>query len=452
MNENGRSVGKPPDFMARRRRSVKSRSKMTANDLKWSSIENVVTAVFGPVARLATLSEDEGGSLDTAKAAATLRTMRDRVLGNRIEASVKIDGTNVGRDVEGNIYGRNQMVQPGADTYQKTSLAAVKAVDVAAVLEKIVKAAEIDGDDVAHFVLYGELVCNKNIYDYAFRGIASGWLVFGAMVRARNDDVKNAMLGKMTEAKFAVWETEEGLRVSVNERFRQLVPEISYAPRVELGETCTTLADLILLDEVYNLVAEGRHEGLVLLERKAVRQTTVAMKWKNGHEPAGVMADRLLAVKKLLDDPGVHLEPIINEVLERDELGKVEAVIDRLLKVFENANKIDLNADGTLRDQTVKNKAEKKGGKKPAVLHPNKVYHEAIQSAKSKFDHCDTFFAKGDEGFEEYLVLIREECHGDVVEVLGEAVVGDVEGREHEKKVREVMEREWKKFLKRSPN
>ena len=425
---------------------------MSANNLKWSSIGNVVTAVFGSVARLAALAEDDDGGLDTVKAAATLRTLKDRVFRNRIEASVKIDGTNVGKDAEGNMYGRNQMVHPGADTYQKTSLAAVKEVDVATVLEKILAAAEVERDDVAHFVLYGELVCNKTIYDYAYRGRASGWLVFGAMIRARNDEVKNTLLGKMTEAKFAVEDIDERLRVSVNERFRRLVPEMAFAPRVELEETCT-LADLVLLGEVYNVVAEGHHEGLVLLEQDADRQTTVVMKWKNGYEPAGAMGDKLLKVKKLLDHPGV-LEPIINEVFEGDELGKVESVIDRLLKVFDNTNKIDLNADGTVQDKTMmKTKAEKKdAGKKPAFVHPNKVYHEAIQSAKSKFDHCDTFFAGGEEGFEEYLGLIRGECHGDVVEALGEAAVGGVEGAEHGKKVREVMEREWKKFLKRSPN
>ena len=148
-------------------------SKMSANNLKWSSIENVVTAVFGPLARLATLAEDDdGGSLDLYKATATLRTLKDRVLGSRVEASVKIDGTNVGKDAEGNIYGRNQMVQPGADTYQKTSLVAAKEVDVATVLAKVLSAAEIEREDVAHFVLYGELVCNKGAYTYTS---AVGW-------------------------------------------------------------------------------------------------------------------------------------------------------------------------------------------------------------------------------------------------------------------------------------
>ena len=429
---------------------------MSTNDLKWSSIENVVTAIFGPIARLAALTED--GGLDTEKAVATLRTLRERVLVNRVEASLKIDGTNVGKDVEGNIYGRNQMVQSSADkmyrmerTYQKTSLAAVKEVDVASVREKILAAAGVDGDDVAQFVLYGELVCNKDIYDYAHRARAGGWLVFGAMVRAGDGDVKRAMRDNMVEAKLAVWETEEGLRGGVNERFRQLAPEIAYAPKVELGVTCT-LADLVLDDQVYDVIAGGHPEGLVVLERKAARQTTVAMKWKNGHEPAGAMADKLLVARRLLDDPGV-LGPVVREVFEGDELGRVVAVADRMLKVFENTDKVDLNADGSVRDKTKKNKtAEKKGSNKPTVVHPNKVYHDAIQSAKTKFDHSDAFFGRGEEGLEEYFALIRAECHGDVVEALGEAAVGGVEGAEHGKRVREVVEREWKKFLKRKPS
>ena len=143
---------------------------MSANNLKWSSIDNAVTAVFGPVIRLAALAEDDGGGgLDVAKATQTLRKFKSRLLENRIEASFKIDGTNVGKDAEGNIYGRNQMVRPEADSYQKTSLGAVKDCDVGMVFEKIISAADLKREDIEHFVLYGELVCNKTIYDYAYR-------------------------------------------------------------------------------------------------------------------------------------------------------------------------------------------------------------------------------------------------------------------------------------------
>ena len=149
---------------------------MSVNNLKWSSIDNAVTAVFGPVIRLAALAEDVDGGLDVVKATQTFRKFKGRLLGNRIEASFKIDGTNVGKDAEGNIYGRNQMVRPDADSYQKTNLGAVKDCDVGMVFEKVISAADLKREDIEHFVLYGELVCNKTIYDYAYREIHA---VFG---------------------------------------------------------------------------------------------------------------------------------------------------------------------------------------------------------------------------------------------------------------------------------
>ena len=76
----------------------------------------------------------------------------------------------------------------------------------------------------------------------------------------------------------------------------------------------------------------------------------------------------------------------------------------------------------------------------------------ATQSAKTKFDHGDEFFARGEAGLEEYVELIGRECHADAVEALGEVAVGAVDGADHVKKVREILEREWKKFLRRNPS
>jgi len=56
------------------------------------------------------------------------------------------------------------MVNPNAKSYQKTTLDGLKGIDVAAVKK------EIEGlicvEDLGNFVLYGELMCNKGLYDY----------------------------------------------------------------------------------------------------------------------------------------------------------------------------------------------------------------------------------------------------------------------------------------------
>ena len=83
------------------------------------------------------------------------------------------------------------------------------------------------------------------------------------------------------------------------------------------------------------------------------------------------------------------------------------------------------------------------------------IAEDKVKKAKAKldeFDHGDEFFARGEAGLEEYVGLIGRECHADVVEALGEVAVGAADGADHEKKVREILEREWKKFLRRNPS
>lgn len=101
------------------------------------------------------------------------------------EASHKFDGTNVGKDQDGRLYGRNKMVNPNAQSYQKTPLDALKGIDVAAIKKEIEGLAGIE--DLGNFVLYGELMCNKGLYDYEEKNLASGWTIFGAMIKPAND-------------------------------------------------------------------------------------------------------------------------------------------------------------------------------------------------------------------------------------------------------------------------
>lgn len=69
--------------------------------------------------------------------------------------------------------------------------------------------------------------------------------------------------------------------------------------------------------------------------------------------------------------------------------------------------------------------APKAKGKEPKApkAKPQKVvlsaektaeYEEAIKSAKSKFDHADTYFAKNMKGVEEFSKLIAQECLNDI--------------------------------------
>jgi hypothetical protein len=92
----------------------------------------------------------------------------------------KYDGTNLGKDQDGQLYGRNKMVDPDAKFYQKTSTDALKNIDVLLIKNYI---EELCGVRMGgNFVLYGELMCNKHLYNYSEKNIANGWFVFGAMI------------------------------------------------------------------------------------------------------------------------------------------------------------------------------------------------------------------------------------------------------------------------------
>ena len=66
--------------------------------------------------------------------------LSDKLFRNPIEATQKFDGTNVGKDSDGNMYGRNKMIGSQTETYQKMSLHGVKKIDVKPVRNAISKA------------------------------------------------------------------------------------------------------------------------------------------------------------------------------------------------------------------------------------------------------------------------------------------------------------------------
>lgn len=61
----------------------------------------------------------------------------------------------------------------------------MKAIDVAAVKKEI--EGLIGVEDVGNFVLYGELMCNKGLYDYDDKKLPGAWTIFGAMIQPKED-------------------------------------------------------------------------------------------------------------------------------------------------------------------------------------------------------------------------------------------------------------------------
>ena len=127
-------------------------------------------------------------------------------------ATEKLDGTNVGKDDEGNIYGRRLLIDKDKTSYQKVSLDRVKTADICKVKMEICKVLKIDETDLKKFLVFGELICNK-AYDYVERDLLSTWKVFGAMIEAVPVKAKY-IFQKLLDNHFAVsLDTETKLRI-----------------------------------------------------------------------------------------------------------------------------------------------------------------------------------------------------------------------------------------------
>jgi len=134
-------------------------------------------------------------------------------LNQKVFATEKLDGTNVGKDESGQMYGRRCLIGNLSEFYQKTSLKKVKQADIAKLKIDLCNEASIDQDKIQNFLVYGELMCNS-IYDYKERDLVGEWRVFGAMIVA-GEDSSVEVFEKLNEAGFAVSKEldEERIRI-----------------------------------------------------------------------------------------------------------------------------------------------------------------------------------------------------------------------------------------------
>jgi hypothetical protein len=113
------------------------------------------------------------------------------------EASQKFDGTNVGKDCEGLMYGRNKMIPFSTGSYQKTNIDFVKKMNVNPVRDEL---NEVCGVQLNSFVLYGELMCNASLYNYKD---FQSFHVFGAMVKPAEGESPEEIAQKLKAKGFA---------------------------------------------------------------------------------------------------------------------------------------------------------------------------------------------------------------------------------------------------------
>jgi len=434
------------------------------NPLRWPSTDNAVSRLFQETVGLleqkdvaaelqqllqAAESSNIPATLSSASCSPRLETLKRALEKARksvfelevSNATYKLDGTNVGLDASGCVYGRNTVVDAAADVYMKTPLAFVRSFsEEAAAVQACV--AECTGQKIEKLVLVGELVrtdaANLNIYDYEHAGFRQeNWRVFGALARAEFEN-RQAFVEtkKILHARgFSVLSEEQNtkeefennnaefaksqiLRVAVDARFREMFPRLPYVPFLMdkfQAANCInedrkmSFAKLVLEHPAaHEIVATGRQEGLVLLmagaeaEREQKESSTCSStelwKWKGGQEAAGGTVNMLWTFEKFLkqhssvsaeaaaqrlnevNSPSVedkdaernlNMSPLLASVFTEEECVQLKSVVERLLKVYENDERVDLNADGSVRE--AKKKKAKANKRKPGAPHPSKA-------------------------------------------------------------------------------
>lgn len=187
----------------------------------------------------------------------------------------------------------------------------------------------------------------------------------------------------------------------MNQAYKELIEKFEY-PLVPLAGTYKNFYELVVAN--FDWMVEGRGEGIVCVTPDAGGQCKVS-KWKIGAEASSDNGSKLDKILETIE--GDKDKEIFGENTE-----KAIELIEKMLKV--NKSKLINGAPPVVKTKEAKKAAPKKNGPVELTAEEKALYEEAIKSAKTKFDHADTFFAKNMKGVEEYSQLITKECLNDI--------------------------------------
>jgi hypothetical protein len=360
-----------------------------------------------------------------------------------VVATQKYDGTNVGKDETGAIYGRRQMIADtfGA-TYQKTKLTAVSQVDT-----KKMKAdlfAEI-GATVAEkesftMVAYGELMCNHSLFDYEERSLSSGWFIFGAILRHKmeaelkasifdGDDeseeaiiaaVKRAEVAAMVEAVGAKL-TAAGYSCHAEHQARDSVLQV----KIGLGDKLARLVEWsgggatpkvcekakgkgpmsmheVVTTSMRDWMMTSAGEGVVFTipTTPCGMKACTLRKWKTASEPQGSNQKVLVAcIEKVATLQVANKSTNTKATTSQDQHQQAAKTVACIHQDVIDMLDVMLAVSTATPPQQKASKGSKEKNKKgaaPMIAGPldATLVNEAMVSALTKFDALDSFFSK----------------------------------------------------------
>lgn len=363
-----------------------------------------------------------------------------------VEATVKWDGTNVGVGCCGTVFGRRKVIRATNEPYQKTSLEHALSADVGAVKRELISTIlELpkSAEEACWLLVYGELMCNPNLYNYSSMELPGRWLPFGAMLQF-SADCEFEFESRLRTQGFVYSRIDKGddsvtLRLINCAALRGLLETSGLKPPAPVFSGSL----MQMVSGLRDWMCSEQGEGVVVAPAtQAAAAEFVMSKWKISAEP---QAGNIKALKGLVD------------AIELDQLWKVmppglPQMLTSLQRVtsqnvgFQNAT---TDVEQSLSDdlnRLFRQKSAERLQNEHGVLTCGAVnmlaVKDAVKSAMTKFDSIDAYQRRGN--LKEIRRLLVEE-------VLEDLEIHRVEGpgsrRAAEREVKDCVEAEIRSVI-----
>lgn len=290
-----RTVGKAFGDWKKARGLQKEAKRLTPQGeipLPWASIDAYPDWVVNQIENYLQAGLDEKQSARRVLE----RTLLEKPL---IAASIKYDGTCLGKMDNGDLVGRRLLLGRGSTTYQQTSTAKAAACDVPALRDRL---AEIAGVELGRVCAWGELMCNPGFYSYRDRGLHEKWVCFGVVVALRCASASDRFAEELQKHGLAhsISSSREQVRLLLCPALRRLLLDVAGCDEVAQEQAEGHTHAEAVAQAAAGLRA-GENEGLVLVFERPGGQAS-QRKWKNSSEGGSVSKRHARALRACLSE------------------------------------------------------------------------------------------------------------------------------------------------------
>ena len=350
-------------------------SDVTPHNLQWPHTKNALTTFYYFLKhRKKKFKKDN-------------KELQDIFLQTPVFATEKLDGTNVGKDDAGQIYGRRLLIADDKTDYQQTSLEPVRTINISRVKTVFCEIAKIDQDEIQKFIVYGELICNK-LYDYAERKILGKWKVFGAILVTKNSKEIVKQLSIECFAVKMTGEKNQNILVLPNTTFFKILQSCGLET-VDIKGDQKSIFDIVT--ENKKNIMEGRLEGIIFTLNSPKYGSDIVIKWK------GPKDSQPSAVKDIIE---------ANTIIESENINGDLKILFGYLKEVAEANLQEINESNVKADELKGTK--NKSSKQFSVNFDKKQIVDAIYNSMKKFDDIETY-KENEKTLNKYIILLTDE-------------------------------------------